>query len=159
MTNNQSRSKAMRFKHSASNIGGIAATVGIALTVAACGSGGGAYGSAAPSANSKAPVSSGAPLTIGTASGSLGTYLTGASGRALYLFAADSTGRSSCTGACASAWPPVTVSATPHASGGAAAGDLATIKRSDGALQVTYKGHPLYYFSGDPRSGSTTGEG
>jgi predicted lipoprotein with Yx(FWY)xxD motif len=86
-------------------------------------------------------------------------YLTGASGRALYLWVADSHGKSNCSGACASAWPPLITKATPVASGVVKAADLGTITRSDGSKQVTYKGHPLYYFAGDTGPGTTGGQG
>jgi hypothetical protein len=64
---------------------------------------------------------------------------------------------SACTGACASAWPPVTGTAT--AAGSAKASDLGTITRSDGTKQVTYDGHPLYYFVGDSGPGTASGQG
>jgi predicted lipoprotein with Yx(FWY)xxD motif len=96
---------------------------------------------------------------VKTASGANGTYLVGPSGRALYLWVADNGGKSNCSGACASAWPPLTTTGTPTASDGAQASDLGTITRSDGTKQVTYMGHPLYYFVGDPSAGSTTGQG
>jgi len=66
---------------------------------------------------------------------------------------------SACTGACAGAWPPVTTTGTATASGSAKASDLGTITRSDGSKQVTYDGHPLYYFSGDSGPGTATGQG
>jgi hypothetical protein len=64
---------------------------------------------------------------------------------------------SACSGACASAWPPVTGTAT--AAGSAKASDLGTITRSDGTKQVTYDGHPLYYFVGDSGPGTASGQG
>jgi hypothetical protein len=66
---------------------------------------------------------------------------------------------SACTGACAGAWPPVTSTGTATASGSAKASDLGTITRSDGTKQVTYDGHPLYYFVGDSGPGMATGQG
>jgi predicted lipoprotein with Yx(FWY)xxD motif len=146
-------------------MGGVAALLGVALVVAACGSSSNTTSSASSAANnSPAPASSassgaGSTTSISTAQGSDGTYLTGSSGRALYLWVADSGGKSSCSGACAKAWPPVLSSATPNVSGGATASDLGTISRSDGAKQVTYKGHPLYYFIADSSRGSTKGQG
>jgi predicted lipoprotein with Yx(FWY)xxD motif len=86
-------------------------------------------------------------------------YLTGASGRALYLWVADSNGQSACMGACAKAWPPLVSSSTPTVSGGVSASDLGTTTRPDGTKQVTYKGHPLYYFIADPTAGTTRGQG
>ena len=142
----------------------IPAAVGASLLLAACGGSSNKSGSSTPSGSASPsasqPVSSsGAGVTIGTASGSAGTYLTGASGRALYIWVADSTGKSSCSGACAKAWPPVTASSMPHVSGGANASDLSLISRPDGTQQVTYKGRPLYYYVGDTGAGSTNGQG
>jgi predicted lipoprotein with Yx(FWY)xxD motif len=70
---------------------------------------------------------------------------------------ADSGGKSACAGACAQAWPPLEGSAT--AGTGVNSSDLGTTTRSDGSKQVTYKGHPLYYFIADKSAGSTTGQG
>jgi predicted lipoprotein with Yx(FWY)xxD motif len=139
---------------------GLAAMVGTALLVAACGSSSSSTpnaGAPASAATSSTPSSAGA--AVGTAQGSAGTYLTGNSGRALYLWAADTGGKSSCSGACAKTWVPLTTTGAPHASGGANAADLGTITRSDGAKQVTYKGHPLYYYAPDTAAGMTTGQG
>jgi hypothetical protein len=77
----------------------------------------------------------------------------------VYLWVKDSGGMSACTGACAGAWPPVTTTGTATASGSAKASDLGTITRSDGSKQVTYDGHPLYYFSGDSGAGTASGQG
>lgn len=142
-------------------IRGVVAAIGVALFVAACG-GSNSSSSAPAASNAQSSTSAGTSatnVTITTAKGSRGTYLTGTSGRALYLWAADSNGTSSCSGACASTWPPVLATATPNVSGGAMASDLGTVTRSDGSKQVTYKGHPLYYYVGDPSSGTTHGEG
>jgi predicted lipoprotein with Yx(FWY)xxD motif len=75
----------------------------------------------------------------------------------VYLFEADKGASSSCTGACAAAWPPVI--GRPTAAGGANATALGTIKRPDGTTQVTYKGHPLYFFVKDKDDGDTYGQG
>lgn len=83
----------------------------------------------------------------------------GPSGHALYLWVADSHGKSSCAGNCAKYWPPLTSKGTPVAGHGVTAGDLGTITRAGGAKQVTYNGHPLYYFVADTSKSSTTGEG
>jgi predicted lipoprotein with Yx(FWY)xxD motif len=64
-----------------------------------------------------------------------------------------------CSGACATAWPPLTATGAPTAGTGVTASDLGTINRSDGTKQVTYAGHPLYYFAGDTAAGQTSGEG
>jgi len=93
------------------------------------------------------------------ARGSAGAYLAGPSGRALYLWEADSHNKSACSGACAAAWPPLMSHGKPQAASGVQSGALGTIARDGGGRQVTYQGHPLYYFAGDPGSGSTTGQG
>ena len=126
------------------------------LLLAACGGSGTYSGSGGSSSGSSAPAT---PTTVETRSGSLGTYLTDGSGRTLYLFLADHAGQSACSGACASAWPPLTSNGAPAASGAAKAGMLTTISRTDGSKQVSYGGHPLYYFAGDTAAGQTTGQG
>ena len=141
-----------------------AATVGMALLVAACGCASSSSSTASsaaanPSTTTGAPSAAAAGVAIGTTKGADGLYLTGGSGRALYLWVADSNGKSSCSGACAQAWPPVITKATPVASTGVNAGDLGSITRSDGSQQVTYKGHPLYYFIADRGVGTTKGQG
>ncbi len=135
--------------------------VAVALGLAACGSGTTGYGSGggASSSTTPLPAQSAGGQTISTSSGPLGTYLTDGSGRTVYLWEADASGTSKCTGACASVWPPVTTTGAPQASGGAMATDLGTLKRSDGSMQVTYGGHPLYYFIKDSGAGQANGEG
>jgi predicted lipoprotein with Yx(FWY)xxD motif len=87
----------------------------------------------------------------------LGTILAyGPKRLTVYLFEADKPGSSSCSGACATAWPPVT--GAPQASGGAMNADLGTITRADGTKQVTYKGQPLYLFVKDKDDGDAYGE-
>jgi predicted lipoprotein with Yx(FWY)xxD motif len=141
-----------------------------ALLLAACGSSGssssGTSGSSGASSTpsyggtaSKAPTSSGAAAAVTTNTSSLGTFLVDAKGRALYLWDADHGSMSTRTGACAQAWPPVTTTSTPKASGAVKASLLGTTKRADGSREVTYAGHPLYTFAGDTQAGQTTGEG
>jgi predicted lipoprotein with Yx(FWY)xxD motif len=115
-------------------------------------------GTAASSAGSTASASA-SGTAIATANSSGGDFLTNSSGRAIYLFMADSKDKSACSGACASAWPPVTTTGSPTASGSAMASELGTITRSDGTKQVTYDGHPLYYFAGDTGAGTDKGQG
>jgi predicted lipoprotein with Yx(FWY)xxD motif len=74
-------------------------------------------------------------------------------GKALYAFTRDGRGRSRCSGACATAWPPFLVMRKPGATGGAKASLVGTRGRSDGRLQVTYGGRPLYYYVGDRKPG------
>jgi predicted lipoprotein with Yx(FWY)xxD motif len=100
------------------------------------------------------------PATVKTRSTSLGTILVDAKGRTLYLFLKDKSGKSACTGACASAWPPLLTKGTPKAAGTVSASKLGTTKRSDGTTQVTYNRHPLYTFILDKsKPGSTKGQG
>jgi predicted lipoprotein with Yx(FWY)xxD motif len=94
-----------------------------------------------------------------TSAGSLGDHLTNAAGRSLYMFASDTAKKSTCTGACASAWPPLLTHGSPKAGHGASAAKLGTITRPDGTHQVTYAGHPLYTFADDTAAGQTNGQG
>jgi predicted lipoprotein with Yx(FWY)xxD motif len=77
----------------------------------------------------------------------------------VYLFEGDKGGQSACSGACAAAWPPVTTGSMPQAGGAASSAKLATITRSDGTKQVTYNGHPLYFFVKDGDAGDAYGQG
>lgn len=133
------------------------------LAAAACSSSGSSSGSASsstsPSAAASAASGSGSSTVITTKTSSGGSFLTNSAGRAVYLFLADSSGKSACSGACASAWPPVVATGQPTAAGGAQSTDLGTITRSDGTKQVTYDGHPLYYFVGDTGPGTDKGQG
>jgi predicted lipoprotein with Yx(FWY)xxD motif len=98
-------------------------------------------------------------VTVGAAKSLLGTILVDASGRTLYLFKKDSGGSSSCYGGCAATWPPLTTSGAPVAGSGVNGSLLGTTTRSDGKTQVTYNGHPLYYFAGDSSDGASNGQG
>lgn len=89
----------------------------------------------------------------------MGTYLTDASGRALYLWVADKKGKSTCKGQCAVLWPPLKTKGEPTASGDVKSSKLGTTTRPDGSKQVTYDGWPLYYFVKDTKPGETNGQG
>jgi predicted lipoprotein with Yx(FWY)xxD motif len=116
--------------------------------------------SAAMAAKSGSRSAAAARATAVTARSSrYGRVLFDGSGRALYLFARDRAGRSSCSGACAKAWPPFLTKNTPRAGAGLRAGLLGTTRRSDGKLQVTYAGHPLYYYSRDLKPGQIKCQG
>lgn len=91
--------------------------------------------------------------TVTTHASRFGKVLFDGGGRTLYLFKHDKGSRSTCSGACAKAWPPFLTTKAPKAGTGARASLLGTTKRADGTLQVTYAGHPLYYFSGDTKPG------
>ena len=129
-----------------------------ALLATACGSAATASPGSAPAAGSSASASA-TETVITTHAGSAGAFLTDGSGRTVYLWAKDPTNMSECSGACAQAWPPVPATGTLTATGGVQASDLGTITRSDGTKQVTYDGHPLYYFVGDSAAGQTNGQG
>jgi len=144
-----------------------ALAVAAALVLAACGgsstssSSGSAstpsYGAAKPSTSNTS--NSSGTASVSTKTSSLGTFLVDGNGRALYLWDADHGSKSTCSGACAQAWPPVTTTGTPKASGAVKASLLGTTKRADGSSEVTYAGHPLYTFAGDTQAGQTNGQG
>ena len=99
------------------------------------------------------------PVTVATASSRLGRMLVDTRGRTLYLFEKDRRGASACSGACLAYWPALLTKSAPIAMAGANRSLLGTIRRADGARQVTYAGHPLYLFSGDTKRGQANGEG
>ena len=125
----------------------------LAFVVAGCSS-----GTTATPSGSGANAAGGA-TTIGATTTKLGTFLVDAHHKTLYLFEADKSGASTCTGSCAAAWPPVVANATPSAANGVSGMNLGTTTRSDGSKQVTYHGHPLYYFVQDTSAGQTAGQG
>src|SRR5215469_6608949 len=138
----------------------LGAAVAVALLAAACGSSA-TSSTSSPStgnaANAGSSSSSASGVMIKTANSSRGAFLTDGSGRAVYDFLADSKNKSACSGACASAWPPVIVTGQPTAGSGVTASGLSTLTRSDGTKQATYMGRPLYYFAGGP--GPDKGQG
>jgi predicted lipoprotein with Yx(FWY)xxD motif len=131
------------------------ATVAIALVATGCG-GKSSSSSSAP-ASSSATATGGA--TVAVKSSKLGGILVDGTGRTLYLFEQDQGSASSCYGACAGGWPPYTTTGAPRAGAGVSASLLGTTTRTDGKTEVTYHGHPLYYFAGDRKPGDTNGEG
>jgi predicted lipoprotein with Yx(FWY)xxD motif len=82
-----------------------------------------------------------------------GRILADGRGRALYLFTSDHGRGSRCSGDCATAWPPYIVKSKPSAVGAAETRLVGTTHRSDGKLQATYAGHPVYYYEGDHSPG------
>jgi predicted lipoprotein with Yx(FWY)xxD motif len=117
------------------------------------------YGTAGGASPSASAASLGA-VQVGTASGSLGTWLTGPGGLTLYTFESDSANTSTCADDCAQAWPPFTVTAEDSlVARDGVTGKLTTFERSDGTLQVAYHGAPLYYFTSDTAPGDTNGHG
>jgi predicted lipoprotein with Yx(FWY)xxD motif len=87
-----------------------------------------------------------------------GKYLTDAEGMSLYLFEADGKLNSTCSDACAQAWPPLLTEGEPTAGEGVDKGMLATFQRTDGSTQVAYNGRPLYHFARDESAGDTKGQ-
>jgi predicted lipoprotein with Yx(FWY)xxD motif len=99
-------------------------------------------------------------VTVATKHSKLGTILAaGPKHLTVYLFEADKGTSSTCNGDCAKDWPPVTTDGAPAVSGSAVSADLGTTTRKDGTKQVTYKGHPLYFYDDDKDSGDTEGQG
>ncbi len=155
--------------------GGLIAVCGV---VAGCG---GATTTASPTASTPAPASqaasspstapptaaptvtsrpSGPIVEVKIANGSAGSYLTGAAGRTLYASRWDPENGSTCNLACAETWPPLVPGAGETVvAGDRVTGALATFARADGARQVSYRGRPLYYYSGDQKAGDTNGDG
>ena len=112
-----------------------------------------------PTGSASASASSTSATKVGTASSNLGRILVDRHGRTLYLFLKDKRGKSACSGACAAYWPPLIASGKPHAVTGAKQSLLGRTRRADGRMQITYRHHPLYRFSGDTRKGLTSGQG
>jgi predicted lipoprotein with Yx(FWY)xxD motif len=98
--------------------------------------------------------------SVGTRSTSLGTIVVDSKSRTLYAFGKDTSGKSACSGTCAAAWPPAIVTGTPTAGSGVKKSLISTTRRSNGARQLTYGGHPLYGFVMDAnKPGSVKGQG
>jgi len=135
---------------------------GAALAATACSGSGGYAATGAPTPPASAASTAGTPpgSTVDLGGSKLGQILVDSQGRALYLFEADTSGASTCTSAgCVAEWPPLTTTGPPQAGAQVAASRLGTTLRSDGREQVTYGGHPLYYFAGDSQPGSAAGQG
>ena len=103
----------------------------------------------------------GANLTLGqNATSALGNYLVAYNGMTLYTDAPDGSNVSNCTGVCAANWPPYTVTSTANlVAESPIRGKISTLKRANGSTQVTYNGHPLYFYVRDSKSGDTLGQG
>lgn len=105
----------------------------------------------APPTTAPAPAPSSIPaaegIAITTAASDFGTMLFDQPGQAIYLFEKETAGRPDCYGECAAAWPPVLTTGNPQAAGEVRADLLGTVPRDDGSTQVTYAGHPLYYYA------------
>jgi predicted lipoprotein with Yx(FWY)xxD motif len=138
--------------------------VGVAIVATAC-SAAAATPTAAVQGATTAPTSAGpagaATITLGSTNDpALGAYLTGQNGMTLYVLNKDTPDASTCSGACATNWPPLAAAAGATITGPSGAmNPFATITRSDGIVQVTYNHMPLYYYSGDSTAGDTKGQG
>ena len=128
------------------------APAALAAVLAGCGGG----SQSATTASGYTATKPAKTTTVKAARTKLGTVLVDGQGRTLYLFERDKGRTSTCYGACASAWPPVTGGAT---AAGLPAAKLASTKRTDGKAEVTYGGHPLYTYAGDAKPGDVQGQG
>jgi predicted lipoprotein with Yx(FWY)xxD motif len=149
-----------------------APAAGVALLAAACGSAnvaGPAYGNGSTPGSAGGRTAAGgnpygiapapaAAASIKVATSGLGSFLSDGQGRTLYLFTRDSNNMPTCTSGCASVWPPVTIATTVRAGTGASASLLGSVSDQAGQQQITYNGHPLYYYVGDINPGDTNGE-
>jgi predicted lipoprotein with Yx(FWY)xxD motif len=145
---------------------GLAAAAVVGL--AACGGGGSSSStpSSSSTSNNQAAANSGSSgsNTSATASGIKLTTISGhkvltdSAGFVLYWFVNDTATQSNCSGSCLTYWPVVT--GTPSAAAGVTlSGKLGTITRTDGTVQATYAGHPLYIFKADAKAGMDSGNG
>jgi predicted lipoprotein with Yx(FWY)xxD motif len=146
-----------------------AAALSVALLAAGCGSSGTSTTTASSAAattqatttaaGTSAAAASDAVL-LGTKHSKLGTVLmSGEKKLTVYLFEADKGTTSTCNGACAKVWPPVTTTGAIKTLGAAKAAEVGTSTRADGTKQVTYKGHPLYFYVKDKDDGDAYGQG
>jgi predicted lipoprotein with Yx(FWY)xxD motif len=124
------------------------------LLAAACGG----TTSTATASPSPSPAATGTTIAVAT-NAKLGQILVDGKGMTVYLFVADTGTASTCYTSCAQVWPPVLTTGAPQAGTGAQASLLGTTTRTDGTVEVTYAGHPLYYFLKDKVAGDTTGQG
>jgi predicted lipoprotein with Yx(FWY)xxD motif len=143
---------------------GIAALALLAGCGSSSSSSSGSSSAASPPATQSTAASTTAAATPGVAVASkhakLGTILAaGPKHLTVYMFEGDKGSTSACSGACAKVWPAVTTEGKPTAAGAAVTADLGTTIRSDGTEQVTYKGHPLYFYDDDKDSGDAYGQG
>jgi predicted lipoprotein with Yx(FWY)xxD motif len=113
----------------------------------------------AVAAATAAPAVSAGVLVNAGQNSVLGSFLVDAKGMTLYVFSNDTANVSNCSGTCATNWPPLLTNGAPIAGTGINAAMLGTITRSDGGIQVTYNGMPLYAFANDKAAGDTQGQG
>ena len=137
----------------------VAAATAVPTTVATDTTAASPVDTAAAAATTSAPAGPASLTIASTPDSTLGEYLTGLNGMTLYVLTLDKADSSSCSGSCATNWPPLTVADGTTITGpSSATGDFATITRADGTMQVTYNHMPLYYFAGDSAAGDTKGQ-
>lgn len=125
------------------------------LVLAACGS---SSSSSTSGSSSPAPAASGTTVKTASVSSVDSTVLVDSQGLTLYHLTGEHAGKFICTSsACLTAWHPLTVSSKAKPTGSVSS--LGVVKRSNGTMQVTYKGEPLYTFAHDSAPGQATGEG
>jgi predicted lipoprotein with Yx(FWY)xxD motif len=139
------------------SIGFLAGAAVIPITALAVGCGGGNDGNATAASPPPPKTTKAHAPTVKVAQTKLGKVLVSSQGRTLYLFTKDSGTTSSCTGMCATFWPPLKASGQPKAGSGVNASLLGTT--TGGTAQATYNGHPLYTFAKDTKAGDVNGEG
>jgi len=110
------------------------------------------------SGTTPSPAATGEKIAVAT-NAKLGQILVDEGGMTVYLFVADTGTTSTCYTSCAAIWPPVLTTGAPQAGAGAQVSLLGTTTRTDGKVEVTYAGHPLYYFVKDKVAGDATGQG
>ena len=103
------------------------------------------------------PVTGGTTISVGQ-NDNLGSFLVDDKGMTLYLFTKDTANTSNCYDKCATAWPPLLTTGNPVSGNGVDASMLGTTTRTDGSIQVTYNGWPLYYYEKDKAPGEVTGQ-
>src|SRR6267142_2473577 len=127
------------------------ALAALSMLATACG---GSSPSTAASSPSTGPPATGTKVAVAS-NAKLGQILVDDKGMTLYLFVADTGTSSTCYSQCATFWPPLLTTGAPQAGAGADESMLGTTTRTDGKVEVTYAGHPLYYFLSDKAPGDT----
>src|SRR4051794_38051096 len=135
----------------------VLAAAALGLVLGACGSSSKKKTTTATTTAAAAQHAMGAKVALRKVS--FGTVLVGPNSHTVYLFLKDKGTTSQCNGKCAVVWAPLTTSGQPQAGSGLKASLLGTTKRNDGTMQVTYGGHPIYYYDDDKKPGMTEGEG
>jgi len=149
-------------------ITGPLALAALGLLAAGCGSSSSSKPESATTVTSAAVATTGTATTgtsaggatteVTTATTPLGEILVDSKGMTLYVYAKDTTGKSTCNAACASAWPPL-AGAVAKAGSSVSESSLTVITRDDGSKQIAINGQPLYTFASDTKAGDTNGQG